>query len=195
MTHRTKIYCLIAVILASLNSISLYEVLVLHNTALCNEGGFVENVAAGSFLFSGLILIFQSLGLTSFEKKLTQTFGLICILCFFREVDVEDLNSTRAIQWIGYRGRDVLFSFLLLYLIVSAFLCRPTRLPELIKGLFRSEITRLCLTGTAFLIMAEGFEHLDMMITEEILELNGSIIILCAALIRDHSPIWSGLPK
>ncbi len=174
-----------------LNAVVLYEILALGNIELCDEGALIENISAGCFLFASVTLVFRSLSLEPFEKRLTLLFATTSLLFFFREVDVEDLNATRVIQWIGSDiGRDALFLLIYIYLTISTFRLRPASILTTLTTILRSEAIQLCIIGSIFLVIGGAFEQYKMIIVEEVLELNGALILLCAALVLNHRPIW-----
>lgn len=177
-------------IMIMINVLAWYEVCVVGNVGLYDEGGFIESVSAMAFLFSGVLLCFLSLDRLGFERRLTQFFSTTCVVLYLREVDVEKLNVPEFLKFIGAdTGRDVLFSGLFLYIIVMVLLRDREGLWDKVRGCFKSVVSRTVLIGSACLLSGAIFEELDFVFYEEVMEMNGALLILLAAFLHIKAPI------
>lgn len=163
------------------------------NLEIYEEGEFIENTTAFAFMFSGVLLLFLSLNRSGLEGLLTLTFSVTCLMFFVREVDIEDLNVPYTLQLVGSgRGRDILF--LLLYLLIGCgvFVFKKRHVDFKFRALFRSEVAIVVIVGCVCLLMGDVLQHFDVMMAEEILEMDGALLILLAAIIHIRTPIWGG---
>lgn len=173
-----------------LSGLTLHEVYFCRNTAICQEGEFVEGISAFCYLFAAILTFFRSFHRSGLEQKLTWIFSLTTLLFFVRELDMEHLNIPGVLIVMGTGiGRDVLFVTLYVIIIASIFWSEPNRRALNLKTAFQSEVVVVAAIGGALLTLGSFFEHLHSDSIEEILEMNGSLLILLAAILHERIPI------
>lgn len=173
---------------AALNIVFFYLTLVSGHTCLYEENHVIENIQAGAMIlaFAGLAGI--SVPRTGFTKWLTLFFAATCLTMFLREVDVEDLNVAEAVKWIGSGlGRDLILGISFLALGIH-FIRHHRSLVGEAKNLLRSRVAALSIIGCILLVFGGIFEELDMQLLEEMVEMNGALLILLAAVLFMKDP-------
>lgn len=194
MKKHYKTYFVMLGIMIMINALALYEVCSLGNSGLYDEGGFIENVSASAFLFAGVLLLFLSLEKTGLERRLTQFFTVTCVVIFLREVDVEKLNVPAVLKFLGAdTGRDILFVVLFLYIIIATILRHREGLVSKVKSCFASPVSITVLIGSAAVVLGAICEEMDYVFLEELLEMDGALLILLAAIVHIKEPIYKEL--
>ncbi|MDE0825536.1 MAG: hypothetical protein OSA48_01870 [Akkermansiaceae bacterium] len=186
-------YLLMGIIILLMNVLVLWEIWGAGNHELYEEGEFIENTTAFSFMFSGILLLFLSLGNSGLERILTLIFSATCLMFFLREVDVEDFSIPHGLQLVASgMGRNVVFSLVYLLLGWGVLANLRKRVDFKIGPLFRSEVAIVVMVGCGCILVGDFFQHLDSVMGEEILEMNGGLLILLAAILHVRTPIWKG---
>lgn len=196
MQKNFKLYALMLITTAIINALFFYDAFFMNNTELSAEGGVIESITAFSFLFAGVLLMFQTLSKQGFEQRLTQFFSVTTLLLFLREVDVEDYNLPSLIKCVGSGdGRDMLF--VTLYLVLIGLILKSYRI-GLVKKVaisFRSHVALTVLAGCVLLIIGGVFENFHNEFIEEIMEMNGGLLIMLASILHLQTPIYSGVSE
>ena len=173
-----------------LSGLTLHEVYFCHNAAICQEGEFVEGISAFSYLFAAILTFFRSFHRSGLEQKLTWIFSITSLLFFVRELDLEDLNIPSVLITMGTgTGRDLLFVTLYVVIISSMLWSESNRHALNFKGVLQSEVVLVAVIGCVLLTLGSFFEHLHSDSIEEILEMNGSLLILLAAILHERIPM------
>jgi len=186
-----KMILLSAIFILALNCIILLEHFR-NGLILFNEGGFIETITAQAFIFSGILLLSRLHQKNSIERDLTALFGTTCLLFFVREVDMEKLDVPAIFQFLGADlGRDSLFA--LIYVIIFIRLILKTRrtLSTTIKTCLKSLVAIIVMPGCVLLIIGSTCENFNFVFAEELLEMNGSLLIALAAVVHLNIPIYS----
>lgn len=192
MRKHYKTYIIMLGIMAIINIPTLYERFHNNNVSLSDEGGFIENITAFVFLFSGLFLMFQILNKIGLERKTTQIFAITCIAFFFREVDVEDYNVPSFIHLIGQGvGRNILFISLYAIIIIPTIFKYWGGLLKKIVQCLKSDVSIIVLIACAVILLGGVFEKNNNPFFEELLEMNGAFLIMLASIIHLKVPIYS----
>ncbi len=180
------------VFLIILNALTLYEFSI-GNDAISEEGEFVEAVSAFSYLFAAILVFFRSLQLKGLERKLACFFVLTSLLFFIRELDLELLNIPGILIKLGTgMGRNVFFVVLYLFLIVTILVVPGNWAALHPREFFKSQVVRFAVVGGVFLVLGSIFERMHFVLIEEVLEMNGALFILFAAVLHDWIPISAG---
>ena len=187
-----KMYGLMFIFISAINMMIVYEGVFHGRVGLSDEGGFIESATAFGFLFAGVLLIFQSLSKVGMELRLSQIFAVTCVALFLREVDVEDLNVPYMLKFLGSGlGRDVLFILTYGFIVVSILIRDREGLLRKVVMSFKSPVSKIVLTGCACLLVGSLFEQSHNELAEEIMEMNGSLLILLAAILHLRNPIYN----
>lgn len=175
------------------NFLIIFHVTYKNHVSLLEEGGIVENITAFSVLFSGTLLFFDSLNKCGIERRITQIFSTTCLVIFLREVDVEDLDLPHLLIFAGSGiGRNIIFCsiyFILLSIISLKF--RSIISVKFFTSIIKSPISIMVLAGCALFMMGAIFEEFHNELGEEIMEMNGGMLIMLAALIHLKLPIYT----
>lgn len=189
-------YFMTGFLLLMMNALTVREVFVLRNPTICNEGHFVEGVSAFCYLFAAIATFFRSFCRVGLEQKLTWIFSITCLLFFLRELDIEDFNVPHLLILLGTdTGRDLLFSSLYLATLAALFLSASDRAELSMGALYRSPVIRVSVVACVLLVIASLLELLDWHETEEILEMNASVLILLAAVLHERIPLGGRLAE
>jgi hypothetical protein len=180
------------IFISAINMMVVYEGVFQGKVELSDEGGFIENTTAFGFLFAGVLLTFQSLSKVGIELRLNQIFAVTCVVLFLREVDVEDLNVPDMLKFFGSGlGRNVLFVLAYAFIVVSILIKEREGLLRKIVISFKSPVSKIVLIGCACLLVGSLFERNHNVLAEEIMEMNGSLLILLASITYLKNPIYS----
>ncbi len=181
---------MMAAVLVTLNILILHEVFSCGNHVIYDEGEFVECTSAFCYLFASVLTFFRSFHRQGLERKLTLFFALTSLLFFIRELDCEDFNIPYLLITLSTgTGRDILFSLLFLLLLVSMFFSEEGRSGLRFKNLLKSKVILMALAGGLLLIVGAVFERMHSNMIEELLEMNGALLILFAALLHETLPM------
>lgn len=181
------------VILVVLNVLVFWDILGAGNHDLYEEGEFIENATAFCFMMSGVLLLFLSLNKDGLEKMLTLFFAATCVMFFLREVDVEDFNVPAGLQLVSSgTGRNVAFSLVYVLIFAGLFVNWRKLKDFKVLSLLRSEVSISVMIACGLILLGDVLQHMDSMMGEEILEMNGGFFILLAAILHIRTPIWKG---
>jgi hypothetical protein len=173
-----------------LNSVIIHEV-VFRGGVLSEENGFLENISAFSFLFAGVLLSFRIIYTEGFERRLTMIFAITCFLCFVREVDIEDHNFPYLIKLLGHGlGRNLLFASGYIFILSYIFYKDRFNFVGKSRSCFKSPVSKLVLLGVVGIVIGAICEKSHAEFAEELSEMNGSLMILLAAIINISQPIY-----
>lgn len=176
-------------ILVFFNTLILREIFS-GNHSVCDEGDLVESISAFCYLAAAIVMFFRATHREALEQKMTLFFGLTCLLFFIREIDLEDLDIPTFFQFVGSgSGRDVIFLSAYLLIVVAALRLRKRAIWGDIAAIFRSNVIRIAVVGAVLLLLGSFAERSHSDVLEEILEMNGSMLILLAALLHERIPI------
>ena len=177
-------------LLFGFNALTLHEIFVNKNTSIYEEGEFVEGISAFCYMCASILTFFRGFDRTGVERKLTWFFSLTCLLFFIRELDLEDLNIPSLLQTIGFgTGRDVFFVVLYLGIICAVAISARDRIDLRSKTLLQSMVVRFSIVGGLLLVLGSVFERMHLSVIEEVLEMNGSFVILFAAILHERIPM------
>jgi len=178
------------ILMIILNALTLQEIYLSKNFEIYAEGQFVESISAFCYLFAAILTFFRSFHRKGLEQKLTWLFSLTSLLFFVRELDLEDHNIPNVLISMGTgAGRDVLFVTLYLVLIGSVLLLPGCRQALNLATFFKSEVIAVLTVGVWLLGFGSLFERFDQMATEEVLEMNGALLFLLAAILHERVPM------
>lgn len=181
---------LLFLLLLFLNSVIIYESYY-HDGVFSEENGLLENITAFAFVFSGVLLLFQSVNIDGFERRLTLFFSLTCFLCFVRELDLEDFNIPSLFQSLAHGGgRDLFFSLSYFCILVSIFLKDRVGFGAKLLACLASPVTKTVMLGSFMGVAGMICEEFHLQFVEELMEMNGSMVILLAAIIHLSYPIY-----
>ncbi|MBK1833203.1 hypothetical protein [Roseibacillus ishigakijimensis] len=157
------------------------------NTALCEEGSFVEDISFFSFLAGAFVFFSASFHREGFARFGARALAVAYLAFFLREVDVADHNVPFPLKQLGSNLlKDTLVGLAALA-FGFVFLRRyRDRIPALLAS-HRLLFTRLLLLGSALFVIASGFEQRDLMVVEEILETNAAFAFFVASLLFSQS--------
>lgn len=187
-----KIYSLMFVFILAINIMLVYEGVFQGRVELSDEGGFIENTTAFAFLFAAILLTFQSLSKLGLELRLNQIFAVTCLVLFLREVDVEDFNIPYILKFLSSGvGRNVLFILAYVFLVLSILIKEREGLLRKVVICFKSPVSQTVLIGCACILVGSVFELSDNEFAEEIMEMNGSLLVLLASIVYLKNPIYS----
>jgi len=179
-------------IVVVLNVLILHELYSSGNRAICDEGQFVESASAFCYLCAAILTFFRSFCRKGLERKLTWLFSLTCLLCFIRELDLEYLNIPGVLITLGSGiGRNVLFVTLYLVVILSIVSSAGIRRKLDIRIILKSQVVVVAVVGGVLLVLGSIFERFELTVAEEILEMNGSLLFLLAAILHERIPLSS----
>lgn len=184
--YRPIIFLLIP--LSIINITIIEQVIGEGKSQLFEENGLIENIQAISFLSACLITFFVYFKQTEFKKWLAAFFSLTYLTFFLREIDAKDFHASQTVEFfVSGTGKDMLISlgFIILF---GYFLKYYQHLFSQIKFILRSKVAIWTLAGCMLLVTGRGFEILDLVLFEELSELNGTLLILLAALIFAKDP-------
>lgn len=179
------------VMMATINIMVIYEKITNHAIQLSVEGGMIENITAFGFLFPGILLLFRSLSKQNLELRLTQFFSVTCVVLFLREVDTEDLAVPYMIKLLSSGlGRNALFIIIYTIIIILTIKEEKHQLFGKLLLCCKSKIAQLVFLGCCFMLIGNQFENSGNMFVEELLEMNGSLLILLASVVHLDYPIY-----
>lgn len=174
-------------VLLALNLSLVCEIFGKSNVLLCDEGQMVEAVSAFCYLCGALIMLFRAANLEKAEALWTLFFGVTCLMFFFREMDLRGLNVPPVFRLVGEgTGRNVLFASLFLILTSLIVMTHRSCVFRELRSVLVSPVIRLAMLGCVFLMIGRVFEIRHNQVVEEIFEMNGSVLILFAALIHER---------
>ena len=187
-----RIYFVMGTLMFIFNGLTLYEIFACGNTSIYHEGEFVECISAFCYLFASLLTFFRGFDRRGLERKLTLIFSLTCLLFFVRELDLEHLNIPSLLSTLGSStGRNVFFVAIYSVLFISVCSSSVDRSGLRLKVFLSSPVMRISVLGGVFLVVGWIFERLHSDMIEEIFEMNGSFLILFAAILHERLPISS----
>lgn len=178
---------MMAGVLLTLNFSVMCEILGKSNVLLCDEGQMVEAVSAFCYLCGALIMLFRAANLKRAEALWTVFFGATCLMFFFREMDLRDLNVPPVFKLVGEgTGRNVIFASVFLILASLIVMTHRSSFFRELRSVLASPVIRLAMLGCVFLVIGRIFEIRHFQTAEEIFEMNGSALILFAALMHER---------
>lgn len=193
LTTHLKPFRLMVFIMTLLSLICLYDYYIVGNTTLSDEGAFIENVTALSFLFACITLLFQSLNKKGLERLNTLFFATTSLLFFIREIDLDQTSTPSLIYFFSDGiGRSILFVILYLSFIILAITRHQVLRISTIRGYLKSHVTRLVIIACFGIIAGALLEELHLQFLEELSEMNASLLLLLAAIIHHKEVIYEG---
>lgn len=115
---------------------------------------------------------------------MAEFFCVIGFLFFIREADLDQLNTPVVfMQLSDGLWRDLVFTLLLLYIIVRAFIEEGRAVWKKALTCLKAPYAWAISLGGLLLITGSFCEDTGWLLGEELLELNGALIIVCSSLI------------
>ncbi|WP_075185831.1 hypothetical protein [Teredinibacter haidensis] len=151
------------------------------NIALTDENGLIENLQIAFYLGSAVVILFAIFRLSYFKRWLSLFFYFTCLTLFLRELETRDFALPALVEYlISGKGKHYLIA--VTYILLTVHYFRHYRhLNSQIKNIFKSRIAKTVIIGCLFLVVGSLFEQAHMVLLEELLELDGSLLILMAA--------------
>lgn len=188
MTQNTRFVVFMFTLAIFFNIVICVDVLVFRNEALFEEGAFIEDLSFFSFLCGSITLYASAFYRLGYDRHLTIIFATACLMFFLREVDVGEMDVPQPIKAVTSNDtKDILLTVTFALLIFHLLRCYRSRLGQSFL-LFKTLVARLVLIGVALFLIATGFEHIEAVFLEELIETNAAFFILLAALIHVLDP-------
>ncbi|KAF0095691.1 MAG: hypothetical protein E1N59_467 [Puniceicoccaceae bacterium 5H] len=179
-------FAILAVLL--LNGVLIEEVMLQGRSELYAENELIENLQACFYAGGFFCALWGLLHVQRFERWLGAAFSLACLTFFLREVDMAELNLPEVVKFFtGGTSKDLLLAFAFLALIVRFGVTYRQHLREF-WTIVRTRIALFCIGGGALLVLGSLFEQTHHPFLEELVELDGALLILSAAILYALSP-------
>jgi len=170
------------------NLVLVYLVLVRGQTHLHDKGNLIENIQAMCYAIAIPMLVFLSYRTSGIIPWLSGIFALTCLSILLREIHMEDMQVPELIKLLGSgTERNLILGGSYLFLFSLFFFLYGFPCAQLLK-LLKSEIAAMVIAGVICYLIASIFDHMKIYFWEEILEMNGSLLILWAAIKFFQSP-------